>query len=181
MMRKVIPLFSLLIVSTATHWCGLGNIMGDGYDIENMYIQDGDVVHDDIMKFYEPEDTRVFYKPKDFPHSFNFSSGVFTSPEDGKYIVTLTATLAKNPGTDILNFAQLFIMKNGKLTALDQYLLVEQQKVANLNTEMELLQGDTISVYVGYHVKTKPTYQVNWDSFHLDVVRLCIFLKGDQP
>ena len=93
-------------------------------------------------------------------------------------MVTLTATLAKNPGTDIMNFAQLFIMKNGKLTALDHYLVVEQQKVANLKVEMELLQGDTISVYVGYHVKTKPTYEANWDSFQLDVVRFCIFLKG---
>merc|ERR1719233_182559 len=157
MMRKVIFLLSVLIVSTSTHWCGLGYIMGDGYDIKSGYGH-VDVVHDDIMKFYEPEDTRVLsYKPTDFPDSFNFLSGVLTTPEDGKYMVTLTATLAKNPGTDIMNFAQLFIIKNGKLTALDHYLLVEQQKVANLKVEMELLQGDTISVYVGYHVKTKPT------------------------
>ena len=66
-------------------------------------------------------------------------SGVFTTPEDGKYMVTLTATLAKNPETDIMNFAQLFIMKNGKLTALDHYLVVEQQKVANLKTKSKLI------------------------------------------
>ena len=77
---------------------------------------------------------------------------------DGEYIVTLTAILAHNPQTSMFTFAQLYIMKNGKLTALDHYLLVEQQKVANLKIEMALLQGDTLSVYVGYHVRAKATF-----------------------
>ena len=48
---------------------------------------------------------------------------------DGEYIVTLTATLAYNPQTSMFPYAQLYIMKNGKLTALDHYLLVSNLKI----------------------------------------------------
>ena len=96
---------------------------------------------------------------------------------------TLTAILAHNPQTSMFTFAQLYIMKIGKLTALDHNLLVEQQKVANLKIEMALLQGDTLSVYVGYHVRAKATFGPSgtvdvYDRFGLDGVRFCIFQKG---
>ena len=94
--------------------------------------------------------------------------------------MTLTATLMKNSQIDLQNFAQLFIMKNGELTSLDHYLLVEQGKVCNLNTEVVLNHGDTLSVYVGYHMLAKHTFSPSgtirrFDGFNLDTVGMCIF------
>ena len=71
-------------------------------------------------------------------------------------------------------------MKNGKLTALEHYLVVEQGKVANLRTKISLQQGEVLSVFVGYHVKSKHAYGpsgtvTRYDVPHLDTVRLCIF------
>merc|ERR1719347_912812 len=122
------------------------------------------------------------FKSKSFPdsESFDFKSGVFTAPRNKKYLVTLTASLMKNSQIELQNFAQLFIMKNGELTSLDNYLLVEQGKVGNLNTEVVLEKGDTLSVYVGYHVLAKHVYSPSgtvrrYDGFNLDTVSLCIF------
>ena len=106
------------------------------------------------------------------------------------YLVTLTANLLMNhpddydiPHTGC--YAQLFIMTNGELTALEHYLVVEQGKVASLSRKILLQQGDVLSLFVGYHVESKYYYgQSNgemdiidgsYDSFRLDAVRLCIF------
>ena len=106
---------------------------------------------------------------------------MFTAPREKTYLVTLTANLLMNTHkTTPLGYAELFIMKNGKLTALEHYLVVEQGKVANLRTKISLQQGEVLSVFVGYHVKSKHAYGpsgtvTRYDVPHLDTVRLCIF------
>ena len=101
---------------------------------------------------------------------------MFTSPKDATYLVTLAANLRN---IDDINFAQLFIMKNGR-TSKEHYLLVEPNKVAYLNTEIMMNKGDRMSVYVGYHVLYKTVEGIDGGSyrkngFQLDAVRLCIF------
>jgi len=92
--------------------------------------------------------------------------------------VTLTANLHDTSG---INFAQLFIMQTTKYSKrMKDYLLVEQQRVADLRTEVDMSEGDTISVYVGHHILYKEVGGIDGskmriDGFHLDVVRLCIF------
>ena len=90
-------------------------------------------------------------------------------------MVTLSATLMKNKYTDMLNFAQLFIMKNGRQVL--GYLLVEPGKLSNLNTKFLFQQGDTLSVYVGYHESAKNTFGggSKIDGLNLEKVRLCLF------
>ena len=92
--------------------------------------------------------------------------------------MTLTANLHN---TDEINFAQLFIMETTKYSKrMKDYLLVEQQRVADLRTEVDMSEGDTISVYVGHHILYKEVGGIGGSTeriygFQLDVVRLCIF------
>ena len=120
------------------------------------------------------------YKPKEFPEAFNFTSGVFTSPHESRYLVTLTANLRN---IDDINFAQLFIMNDG-WTSKDRYLLVEPHKVAYLNTEIRMNKGDTMNVYVGYHILYKTVEGIGGGEernygYQLDAVRLCIFCESN--
>ena len=59
-------------------------------------------------------------------------------------------------------------------------MLVEPHKVANLNTEILMTEGDTMSVYVGYHDLYKTVAGIGGSreriyGYQLDTVRLCIF------
>ena len=54
--------------------------------------------------------------------------------------------------------------------------MVEQGKVANLRTKISLQQGEVLSVFVGYHVKSKHAYGpsgtvTRYDVPHLDTAR----------
>ena len=78
------------------------------------------------------------------------------------------------------SYAQLFLMKNGKLESLENYLLVEQGKVADLRVNMALEKGDTLSVYVGHHINTLEYSDYSGEEFtaygfNLEQVRFCIF------
>ena len=78
------------------------------------------------------------------------------------------------------SYAQLFLMKNGNLESLENYLLVEQGKVADLRVNMALEKGDTLSVFVGHHINSLEYFgssgeQIRAYGFHLEQVRLCIF------
>jgi len=141
-------------------------------------------VQNDIITFHDPEDSRFLsYKPKDSPNSeaFDFKSGVFTAPQEGRYLVTLTANLHN---THKINFAQLFIMKKTKYGKLMQdYILVEQHRVADFRTEIRMDEGDTISVHVGHHILYKEVGGIGsdrMDGFQLDTVRLCVFLHWSK-
>jgi len=202
--NTILVLLSVCLGYTAGHWCGLGKIYEDipksgwvsvttgrGGQYRRP-LRDPTLVYDDILTYYDTEASRVglqSYKPKDSPdsESFNFTSGLFTAPKEWVWYVTLTANLVMNrPDEDNIphtGYAQLFIMINGELTALEHYLVVEQGKVASLSRKIALQQGDVLSVFVGYHVDSKYTYgqkypdiiDGTYDSFRLDAVRLCIF------
>merc|ERR1711872_374012 len=111
--------FIILFTMSSSHWCGLGKVSPmtdyDEYNYHNSYYpgydpRDFSVVANDIL---------VFSETGNFSDSFNLTSGVFTAPRDKKYLVTLTATMLYNTEMKHLQgFAQLFIMKNGKLTSL---------------------------------------------------------------
>ena len=120
------------------------------------------------------------YKPEDSPDAFNFETGLFHPPQDRKYLVTLTAQLANPNQGNLFSYGQLFILKNGKLTSLEHSLLVEQGKVAHLKTEIDMVMGDTLSVFVGYQIERKHVFGYSglidtFDGFHLEAIRFCIF------
>ena len=128
---------------------------------------------------------RGSYKGKDLPDALNLETGMFQAPEGREYLVTLTAQMMNRPevnreGGDLFSYGQLFVMKNGKLTSLDNYLLVEQGKVANSKMRVDLSVGDTLSVFVGYQTDTKFMYGPSgtiqaYDGFVLEAIRFCIF------
>ena len=116
------------------------------------------------------------YKPEDSPDAFNFETGLFHPPQDRKYLVTLTAQLASPNQGNLFSYGQLFILKNGKLTSLEHSMLVEQGKVAHVKTEIDMVMGDTLSVFVGYQIDIKHAFQDDrYDGLHLEAIRFCIF------
>ena len=110
----------------------------------------------------------------------NYTSGIYTATEPRNHLVTLTAQIADTNGNDghrLFSYAQLFVLKNGKLESLNNYLLVEQNKVGDLRMEIHLKRKDTLEVFVGHHIDSKQTgggrYGV--EGFFLEDVRFCIF------
>ena len=107
-------------------------------------------------------------------------TGMFTAPIERKYLVTLTAVLNTPYQARMSTYAQLFLRKNGKITSLDHYLLVEHGKVADMRTEVHLIMGDTLSVYVGHQVDRKHKFSSSgtvqmFDGFYLEDIKFCIF------
>merc|ERR1719154_713581 len=108
------------------------------------------VFHDETLTFMTPESDKSASQTP-----LNLETGMFTSPSSRKYLVTLTAMLNTPTQKKMRTYAQLFLRKNGKVTSLDDYLLVEHGKVTDLRTEVQLSTGDTLSVYVGRQVDRK--------------------------
>ena len=113
----------------------------------------------------------------------NLKTGIFTAPTNRQYMITLTAMIAgtgrcESPG--LSSYAQMFLLKNGKLESLENYLLVEQGRVGDLRVKVNLDYGDTLQVYVGHHVSAMSTYgpsgaRDTTQGFNMEQVRFCIF------
>ena len=104
---------------------------------------------------------------------------MFTAPIERKYLVTLTAMLNTPYQARMFTYAQLFLRKNGNVTSLDHYLLVEHGKVADMRTEVHLNTGDTLSVYVGHQVDRKYKFSPSgtvqlFDGFYLEDIKFCV-------
>jgi hypothetical protein len=74
----------------------------------------------------------------------------------------------------------MFLLKNGELESLENYLLVEQGKVGNMQVNVAMNIGDTLQVYVGHHVSAMSTYgpsgaRDTTQGFNMEQVRFCIF------
>jgi len=115
--------------------------------------------------------------------NLNLETGIFTAPTSKMYMVTVTAMISgmgKYDQSYMSSYAQLFLMKNGKLDSLENYLLVEEDKVAELRVNMDLHKGDTLSLYVGHNI-WKQLYsgssggQFTAYGFNIEQVRFCIF------
>ena len=130
-------------------------------------------------------DKRVFIYSYNLPTStdLDLDTGIFTAPTSKKYMVTVTAMISgkgNHEHSALSSYAQIFLLKNGKLNSLENYLLVEQDKVADLKVNMALTQGDTLSLYVGHHI-THLSYsgpsggEFTVMGFNLEQVRFCIF------
>merc|ERR1719154_529531 len=92
-------------------------------------------------------------KPTDNTDGMNYTSGIYTATEPRNHLVTLTAQIANTNGNDgLFGYSQLFVLKNGKLESLKNYLLVEQNKVGDLRMEIHLKRKDTLEVFVGHHL-----------------------------
>ena len=99
--------------------------------------------------------------------------------------VTLTAILTNLGYQDtkgsLSSYAQLFILQNGNLYSLDNYLLVEHNKVGDLRLEVKMQKGDTLEVFVSHHVNDKTRArrtsrgQETVQCFNLEQIRFCIF------
>ena len=95
-------------------------------------------------------------------------------------MTALLANTVSNARIKLSSYAQLFILKNGNLDSLQNYLLVEQDKVADLRVEVIMEKGDTLQVFVGHHVNKKTIFGGSgtiqtYDGFSLEEVRFCIF------
>jgi hypothetical protein len=113
----------------------------------------------------------------------NLETGIFTAPTNRQYMITLTAMIAgtgrrESPG--LSSYAQLFLLKNGKLESLENYLLLEQGMVGDMRVNVAMNNGDTLQVYVGHHVSSMSTYgpsgaRDTTQGFNMEQVRFCIF------
>merc|ERR550519_2157833 len=111
------------------------------------------------------------------PAGLNLSTGIFTAPTTKSYLVTLTAQIANSGNNKLFSYAQLFILKNKNLESLENYLLVEQNKVGDLRVGVDKEKGDTLEVYLGHHKTTKyDTWtERTQNGFYLEDIRFCIF------
>lgn len=115
--------------------------------------------------------------------NLNLETGIFTAPTSKMFMVTVTAIISGKGNYDqpaLSSYAQLFLMKNGKLESLENYLLVEQGKVADLRVNIDLDKGDTLSLYVGHHIWKQGFIggsggEFTAYGFNLEQVRFCIF------
>merc|ERR1711970_1507178 len=132
-------------------------------------------IHDKTLTFLMNDDM-----PSSPPAGLNLSTGIFTAPTTKSYMVTLTAQIANSDAKNLFSYAQLFILKNKNLESLENYLLVEQNKVGDLRVEVDMERGDTLEVFVGHHIKSKNMLGGYGDieihaGFWLEDVRFCIF------
>merc|ERR1712029_1321977 len=137
------------------------------------------VFNNELMRFKDSRQEEEYG-----PVSSNYTT-TFSAPTTRTYIATLTAQL--RPFTpearqrDLFSYAQLFLLKNGRLTLKDHYLLVESQKVGDMVTTMSLKQGDILSVFVGKNTESigaMNLYNGQQQQFHggwLEYVKFCIF------
>merc|ERR1712215_319548 len=114
------------------------------------------------------------------PPGVDLTTGVFTAPTTKSYLVTLTAQIANSASNSLFSYAQLFILRNKNLESLENYLLVEQNKVGDLRVELDLEKGDTLEVFLGHHKRTKHVFGPSGtirrhDGFFLEDIRFCIF------
>ena len=112
----------------------------------------------------------------------DLETGIFTAPTTKLYMVTLTAKLARNDDTEFSSYAQLFLLKNGNLESLKDYLLVDQGKLGDLRVEVNMVKEETLQVFVGHHISQKSGISpsgspVTFGGFNLEDVRFCIFWK----
>ena len=110
-------------------------------------------------------------------------TGIFTAPTSQEFMVTVTAMISGLGNHDqpaLASYAQLFILKNGKLQSVENILSVKEGKVADLKVDMTMDKGDTLSVFVGHQVNSL-TYsgpsgrEFSVSGFNLEQVRFCIF------
>ena len=112
--------------------------------------------------------------------SLDHTSGLFTAPATKDYLVTLTAQIfpIDNP-SHLENYAQLFVLKNGKLTSLDHYLIIGEHQLGDLRQTINLQKGETLEVFVGHHVHEAYSMSYGrtekYGGFFLQNVRFCIF------
>ena len=124
--------------------------------------------------------TGIFKAPK------NHNAIYFKSKSPVPYVVTVTARLSKHPGLVATSYAQLFLLKNGKLgwkkqnlltntTLQMNYLLVETNKVAELRMMVNLTQGETMELFVGHIPESLNMQYNNVQPIFLEDVRFCVF------
>ena len=117
----------------------------------------------------------------DMTTSLNHTSGLFTAPATKDYLVTLTAQIFPiDEPSHLENYAQLFVLKNGKLASLDHYLVIGEHQLGDLRQKIKLQKGETLEVFVGHHNHMGYTFMSNGEierkaGFFLQNVRFCIF------
>ena len=126
--------------------------------------------------------TGIFKAPKH--KGFSISKSSVPVP----YFVTVTAQLGSPRGTVGTFYAQLFILKNGKLgwnklnTTLKlemllqmNYLLVEMNMVADLRMMVNMTEGETLELFVGHQPYSRKDQHQNMLAPYLQHIRFCIF------
>merc|ERR1711936_127821 len=130
------------------------------------------MIHDRTLTFLVNEEM-VTSSP---PAGLNLSTGIFTAPTTKSYLVTLTDQITNSGNNKLFSYAQLFILKNKNLESLENYLLVEQNKVGDLRVGVDMESGDTLEVFLGHHIKSKYVFGSSgvidrYDGFFLEDVR----------
>ena len=71
------------------------------------------------------------------------------------------------------------------LLRVDDYLLVDSTKIADMRKKLDLMKGDSLSVYLGHYMPTVTKInpsgtRTKHDGFYLENIRFCIFdsMKG---
>eukprot|EP00091_Calanus_sinicus_P014849 TRINITY_DN3254_c0_g1_i1.p1 TRINITY_DN3254_c0_g1~~TRINITY_DN3254_c0_g1_i1.p1 ORF type:complete len:196 (-),score=34.83 TRINITY_DN3254_c0_g1_i1:172-759(-) len=195
MQLKVVALLILQIGVSIQHWCGYQPSLRLVNEDRNLIasndktltyvkreINDYDYGNDDssLISGYNVPQLDSFFD------GLNLETGIFTAPATRTYKVTLTAILTnlgyEDTAGSLSSYAQLFILQNGHLYSLDNYLLVEHNKVGDLRLEVDMQKGDTLQVFVGHHVNDKTRAKRNGyggfetvQCFNLEQVRFCIF------
>eukprot|EP00091_Calanus_sinicus_P012730 TRINITY_DN2847_c0_g2_i1.p1 TRINITY_DN2847_c0_g2~~TRINITY_DN2847_c0_g2_i1.p1 ORF type:complete len:133 (+),score=25.16 TRINITY_DN2847_c0_g2_i1:141-539(+) len=130
MLLKLVGLLVLHCGVSMGNWCGYQ---------PSWRLSDGMASNDKTVTYLaeKVEGRKMYYYNLPLADSSNtgldLETGIFTAPADKTYIVTLTAVLSGLGYIDtngaLSSYAQLFILKNGKMYSMDNYLLVEHGKV----------------------------------------------------
>ena len=122
----------------------------------------------------------------DMTSSLDLKTGLFTAPDSREYVVTLTGLLYPADDFTVPSYAQLFVLRNGRLNSENDYLLVHGTEVSETRFRIELNKFDILEVFVGHHMaKTlmldgsceidQTSGQCRVKPFILHQVRFCIF------